>query len=119
MTPQQSLAQLTKYVNNLLKNERELKSQHEQVAKERTMLGIKPVEAIEEGQLPIDADFIAKGQEVLKIGGKNIKGFQKALGIFDQTELTRKRKALVAAGVTRETENYNGTNQTFVELVVD
>jgi archaellum component FlaC len=118
-SPQEQLAQLTKYINDLLKRERELKSQYEQVAKERTMLGIKPVEAITQDQLPIVAAVIEQVQTALKEKGLNVKSLQKALGIFDYAEMTRKRKALIAAGVTKETENHNGTNATFVELIVE
>ena len=118
-TPLDYLVQLTKYINDLLKKERELKSQYEQVAKERTMLGVKPVESLTQEQLPIDATVIVQVQTALKDNGLNVKSLQKALGIFDYAEMTRKRKALIAAGVTRETENHNGTNATFVELVQD
>lgn len=113
---ERATAQLTKHINDLLKKERELKTECEQVTKERTMLGIKAVEAITEDQVPVDAPFIQQVMEVLDDNGRIIKNFQRALGIFDITELNRKRKALLAAGVTREIENYNGSNSTQVLL---
>ena len=118
-TPDSAIAQLTAHIDGLLRQHRTLKPKLEHVTKELATLGAKPDEEVDPARLPIDAKVIEQVQTALKDGGKNVKNLQKALGIFDYTEMTRKRKALVAAGVTHETENYQGTNATFVELAAE
>ena len=116
---ERALAQLHNNIEAKQRKYRALKLELDRINKDLTTLGVKPDVDITPDQLPINATEIEQAHNALKDGGKNIKSFQKALGIFDQTELSRKRKALVAAGVTKETENYNNTNQTFVELIVE
>ena len=115
---QRALAQLKTHTMQLQEQHRTLKPQLEKVTKELTALGAKPDEPIDQVKLPIDDPFIEQVMTVLDDNGRNVKNFQIALGIFDLTELNRKRRALVAAGVTKETANYNG-NATFVELTPD
>lgn len=112
-----ALAHLKNSIEANQRQYRTLKIELERVTKHLTTLGVKPDVEIEPGQLPIDEAFIEKAHAVLKGGGMKVKDLQRELGIFDVSELNRKRKALVAAGVTRETENFNGTNATFVQWI--
>ena len=115
---ERALAHLKSSIEAKQRQHRVLKLEYERVTKDLNALGVKPDVDIEPGQLPVDAPFIDKAVTVLTPGGKKVKDLQRELGIYDVAELNRKRKALVAAGVTRETENFNGTNATFVELIV-
>ena len=110
-----ALAHLTNHIQQLQEKHRVLKPQLEKTTKELAALGAKPDDPIDEVKLPIGAPFIKLTSGVLDDQGRNVKNFQKAMGVFDVAEFYRQRKALVAAGVTKETENYNG-NSTFVEL---
>jgi hypothetical protein len=118
-TTESALAHLKNNIEGKQRQHRVLKLELERITKDLTTLGVKPDVDIEPGQLPINGDDIEKAQAVLKAGGKKVKDLQRELGIFDVAELNRKRKALVAAGITKETENFNGTNATFVQLVVE
>jgi hypothetical protein len=114
-----ALTRLHDHVEGLQSEYRALKPKLDHITKELAALGFKPGDAVDDSRLPIDEALIDTVVEALKDGGKNVKSLQKALGIFDYVELTRKRKALSTAGITRETENYQGTNATFVELNPD
>jgi hypothetical protein len=114
---QDHLGQLTSYIEDLEKQHRTLKPQLDQITKTLSAFGFRLGDPLNLTRLPIDFDFVEKVIETLKPGGMNVKTLQRNLQIFDYQEMTRKRKALVAAGVIRETENYHGTNATFIELV--
>lgn len=114
---ERALAHLKNNIEGKQRQHRVLKLELERITKDLTTLGVKPEVDIEPGQLPIDEAFVEKAEAVLKKGGLKVKDLQRELGIFDVTELNRKRKALVAAGVTKETENFNGTNATFVQWI--
>ena len=118
-TTEEHLGQLSSHIEDLQKQHRTLKPQLEQITKTLSSFSFRPGDPLNLTQLPIDGAFIERVKELLKGNGMNIKNLQKGLNIFDLTEMTRKRKALVAAKVTRETQNYQGTNATFVELVQD
>ena len=114
MKPEQRLLD---HVEKLHRAYTDAKSEAERIAKELSALGVRLTDPLKMYHSPLDDKFLKEVTDALKDGGKNVKQLQKALGIFDQSELTRKRKVLVAAGVIRETENYNGTNRTMIELV--
>ena len=102
-----ALAQIKNGILNLQELHRTLKPQLEKVTKDLAALGAKPDDPIEQVKLPIDAQDIEKVMAVLDDKPRSVKNFQVALGIFDLTDLGRKRKALIAAGVTKETSNGN------------
>lgn len=106
-TPQDAIAHLKNHIATLQEQHRTLKPQLEKVTKELAALGAKPDEPIEQVKIPIDAPLIEKVMAVLDDKPRSVKNFQVALGIFDLTDLGRKRKALIAAGVTHENSNGN------------
>jgi hypothetical protein len=64
----------------------------------------------------IDLDLFGKVLSLLSEKGTNVKGLGQSLGIFDAAQVSRLRKALVVGGVTRETENHQGSQSTWIEL---
>ena len=102
-----ALAHLKTHIINLQEQHRTLKPHLEKVTKELAALGAKPDDPIEQVKMPIDAPLIEKVMAALDDKPRSVKNFQVALGIFDLTDLGRKRKALIAAGVTKENSNGN------------
>ncbi len=107
------------YLLELQRKYHPAKSYVEQLDKEMAILRVKPTDVIDPLKLPIDEALIQKVDDALEGGGKNVKTLQRALNVFDYADMTRIRKALAAAGVTKETENYQGTNATFIQLIVE
>ena len=95
----------------------EQKQKTDDMRKELALFKVSPDRLFAFADLPISMEQIEQAVEALRGSGLNVKKLQNALGVFDLTELTRVRKALVLAGVTRETENFQGTNATFIELM--
>ena len=102
-----ALAHLKQHIQKLQEQHRTMKPQVEKVTKDLAALGAKPDDPIEQVKMPIDAQDIEKVMAVLDDKPRSVKNFQVALGIFDLTDLGRKRKALIAAGVTEEKTNGN------------
>ena len=103
-------------IESLKANHLTLKAEIDKIAKDLGGLGQKVGDPLNLIRPIIDEDLIEKAVEALKNGGLNVKAFQMALGIYDAMEAKRKRNALIAAGVTVETENFRGTNTTWIEL---
>lgn len=118
-----ALANLKNHVISLQEQHRTLKPQLEKVTKDLAALGAKPDDPIEQVKMPIDTPLIEKVMAALDDKGRSVKNFQVALGIFDLTDLGRKRKALMAAGVTEENTNGNSIEVTlsdeFQQAVLD
>ena len=110
-----ALAHLKNHIIQLQEQHRTLKPQLEKVTKDLAALGAKPDEPIDQVKLPIDEPFIEQVMSVLDDTPHKVKKFQKALGIFDLTDLGRKRKALIAAGVTKEENNGNSIEVSLTE----
>ena len=106
-TPEQGITRIKNHIAGLQELHRSLKPQLDKVTKELAALGAKPDDPIEQVKLPIDAQDIEKVMAVLDDKPRSVKNFQVGLGIFDLTDLGRKRKALIAAGVTKENSNGN------------
>ncbi len=101
--PQLALARLFKRAEELETQHRGLKADLDAKTKDLKALGVTPGEAVSAEKLPINQESIEKALTALKGGKLKVKDFQRAMGFFDTQELSRVRKALVAAGVTVET----------------
>ena len=106
-TPHDALTQLKTHTVNLQELWRTLKPQLEKVTKELAALGAKPDDPIDQVKMPIDAPLIEKVMAALDDKPMSVRVFQMALGVFDLTDLKRKRKSLLAAGVINEKANGN------------
>jgi len=107
---------LFEHLEDLQNQHRTIEPKLEKIAKELSLFRIKPNSLFTFADLPLNEEQIATVVTALTGPGMNVKNLQRSLGIFDYGEMTRKRKALQAAGVTKETENYQGTNATWIEL---
>ncbi len=81
---------------------RTLKQSLDEKTKSLKALGGTPGKPVVLADLPINREMIEKTIEVLKPGRLKVKDFQRAMNFFDTQELSRVRKALIAAGVTGE-----------------
>jgi len=104
-TTTSAIAHLKAHIISLQEQHRTLSPQLEKVTKDLAALGAKPNDPIEQVKLPIDESFIEEVKAILDDKPMSVRVFQMALGVFDLTELKRKRRSLLAAGVTNEKAN--------------
>ena len=98
-----ALDRLFKHGEATEKQHRSLKADLDARAKELKALGVTPGEPVSASKLPINRELIERAANSLKRGKQKVKEFQREMGFFDTGELSRVRKALIAAGVTVET----------------
>jgi len=99
---QLALVRLFGRAEDLEKQHRTMKADLDALTKDLKALGVTPGEPVTVEKLAINRDAIMKAMDVLKGGRLKVKEFQRGMGYFDTQELSRVRKALIAAEVTVE-----------------